>query len=189
MLNKLLIKATFPQVLFYIFSPQLTTNHFRMQWTAMHVPLISGVKELCCCYLAVKSCGFCNLMDYSPLGSSVHGISQARILEWVAIPSPGDLPNPGMEPVSPTLSGRFFTTAPQGKSRILPKHSQVVSPMGRCCSFWYVISRTVDHFHAWHSYNFLRSLLSRFSYFFFSLSLFLAVSLLQLFNVKDNIHT
>ena len=27
---------------------------------------------------------FCNPMDYSPLGSSVHGISQARILEWVA---------------------------------------------------------------------------------------------------------
>ena len=28
---------------------------------------------------------FCNPVDYSPLGSSVHGISQARILEWVAI--------------------------------------------------------------------------------------------------------
>ena len=27
----------------------------------------------------------CNAMDYSPLGSSVHGISQARILEWDAI--------------------------------------------------------------------------------------------------------
>ena len=29
----------------------------------------------------------CNLMDYNPPGSSVHGISQARILEWVAISS------------------------------------------------------------------------------------------------------
>ena len=38
-------------------------------------------------------------MDYSPPGSSVHGILQARILEWVACPSPGDLPNPGIEPV------------------------------------------------------------------------------------------
>ena len=43
---------------------------------------------------------FCDLMDYSPPGSSVHGISQARILEWVAFPSPGDLPYPGIEPVS-----------------------------------------------------------------------------------------
>ena len=30
----------------------------------------------------------CNPMDYSPSGSSVHGILQARILEWVAMPSP-----------------------------------------------------------------------------------------------------
>ena len=29
---------------------------------------------------------FCNPMDYSPLGSSAHGIHQARILEWVAMP-------------------------------------------------------------------------------------------------------
>ena len=34
----------------------------------------------------------------SPRGSSVHGISQARILEWVAMPPPGDLPEPGIEP-------------------------------------------------------------------------------------------
>ena len=36
-------------------------------------------------------------------GSSVNGILQARILEWVAIPSPGDLPDPGIEPRSPAL--------------------------------------------------------------------------------------
>ena len=34
-------------------------------------------------------------MDRSPPGSSVHGILQARILEWVAIPPPGDLPTQG----------------------------------------------------------------------------------------------
>ena len=49
--------------------------------------------------------------------SSVRGISQARILEWVAIPSPGDLPDPGIEPESPALAGRFFTTEPPGKPR------------------------------------------------------------------------
>ena len=37
-------------------------------------------------------------MDCSPPGSSVHGISRGRILEWVAIPLPEDLPNPGIEP-------------------------------------------------------------------------------------------
>ena len=40
-------------------------------------------------------------MDDSLLGSSVHGIFQARILEWVAISSSGDLPDPGTELVSP----------------------------------------------------------------------------------------
>ena len=45
----------------------------------------------------------CNPMDCSLPGSSVHGIFQARILEWVAISSPGDLPDPGIEPRSPTL--------------------------------------------------------------------------------------
>ena len=46
---------------------------------------------------------FCDPMDCSLLGSSVHGIFQARVLEWVAIPSAGDLPDPGMEPESPAL--------------------------------------------------------------------------------------
>ena len=53
-------------------------------------------------------------MDHSPPGSSVHGIFPARILEWVALPSPGDLPDPEMEPESPELAGGFFTTEPPG---------------------------------------------------------------------------
>ena len=55
-------------------------------------------------------------MDCSPPGSSVHEIFQASILEWVATSFPGDLPDPGMEPVSPVLAGGFFTTEPHGKA-------------------------------------------------------------------------
>ena len=43
---------------------------------------------------------------------------KARILEWIAFPTPGDLPDPGMKAVSPVssaLAGGFFTTAPPGK--------------------------------------------------------------------------
>ena len=57
-------------------------------------------------------------VDWSPPGSSVHGISQARIPEWVAIPYPGDLPNLGIEPTSlefPVLADEFFIAAPPGK--------------------------------------------------------------------------
>ena len=42
----------------------------------------------------------CNHIDCSWSGSSVHGILQARILEWVGCPPPGDLPNPGIKPSS-----------------------------------------------------------------------------------------
>jgi len=51
-------------------------------------------------------------MKFSPPCSSVHGISQARILEWVAIFFLGDLPNPGIEPVPLALAVRLFTTEP-----------------------------------------------------------------------------
>ena len=53
-------------------------------------------------------------MDYSLPGYSVHGIFQARVLEWVAIPSPGDLPNPGIEPRSPVLQSDSLPVAPPG---------------------------------------------------------------------------
>ena len=36
-------------------------------------------------------------LDHSAPDSSIHGISQARILEWVPFSSPGDLPDPGIK--------------------------------------------------------------------------------------------
>ena len=57
----------------------------------------------------------CDPMDCSPPGSSAHGILQARILEWIAIPSPGDLFNPGIEHGSPALQADSLLSEPQGK--------------------------------------------------------------------------
>ena len=54
----------------------------------------------------------CDPMDHSLPGSSVHGILQARIVEWVAIHSSRDLPAPEIKPeslTSPALAGGFFT--------------------------------------------------------------------------------
>ena len=68
-----------------------------------------------CGYVHTQSCpSLCNHMDCTLPGSSYHGIFQARILEWVAIPPPGHLPDPGIEPVSlksPALAGKFFTAS------------------------------------------------------------------------------
>jgi len=56
-------------------------------------------------------------MDCSLPGSSVQGILQARILEWVAIPFPEDLPNPGIEPMSPELQVDSLLPEPPGKEK------------------------------------------------------------------------
>ena len=53
-------------------------------------------------------------MDYSPPGSSVHGILQARIWSGLLFPSPGGLPDPGIEPMSSALAGGFFAIEPPG---------------------------------------------------------------------------
>ena len=85
---------------------------------------------VCVCVRSVaQSCStLCNPMDYSPPGSSVHGVLQARILSMgfsrkeyqSVLPSPtsGDLPNPRIKPVSsvsPVLAGGFFITESPGK--------------------------------------------------------------------------
>ena len=49
----------------------------------------------------------------APSGSSVHGILQARILEWIAIPFSRDLHNPGIEPGSPALHEDSLPFEPQ----------------------------------------------------------------------------
>ena len=70
-------------------------------------------------YACAWSCPtLCNPVDCSPPGSSVHGISQARILEWVAITYSRGSSSPWTESVylvSPALAGIFFTTVPPGK--------------------------------------------------------------------------
>ena len=61
---------------------------------------------------------FCNPMGYSLPGSSVHGILQVRILEWVAIAFSRGSYWPRVEPSSPAssaLAGGFFTTEPLWK--------------------------------------------------------------------------
>ena len=61
-------------------------------------------------------------MDHSLPGSSVHEISLARILDWVAISFSEDIPDPGIEPMSPALEGGFFTTEPPGKALFPDTH-------------------------------------------------------------------
>ena len=52
---------------------------------------------------------------YSPAGSSVHGISQARILQWVAISFSRDLPDTGIKPASLGWQADSLPSEPPGK--------------------------------------------------------------------------
>ena len=67
-----------------------------------------------CVLVAQSGLTLCNPMDCSPPGSSFRGILQARILKWVAFPSPGDLPHPGMELRSPALQMDCLPLSHQG---------------------------------------------------------------------------
>ena len=67
----------------------------------------SSVMSLLSLYMCVcqslSHATLCDPTDYSPPGSSVHGIFQAKILKWVSFPSPRDVPDPGIKPRSPAL--------------------------------------------------------------------------------------
>ena len=70
-------------------------------------------------YLLAQLClTLCNLTDCSPSGSSVHGISQTRILEWIAISSSRGSSRPRDQTRTSCIScigGRFITTEAPGK--------------------------------------------------------------------------
>ena len=66
--------------------------------------------ELLCCVSFAIPWTVCSLPD-----SFVHGILQARMLEWVASPVSEDLFHPGIKATSPALAREFFTTEPPGK--------------------------------------------------------------------------
>ena len=79
--------------------------------------------KLCLCVslcVQTQSClTLCDPMDCSMPGFSVLGIFQEGILEWVAISFlhiPGDLPNPGIKPRSPSLTGVYFTPSTTKRS-------------------------------------------------------------------------
>ena len=89
----------------------LQLQWFKLEINARMLYMQAGSFQLCP--------ALCNSMNYSPPGSSVHGILQARILQWVAMPSSrGSSPprDPTHDSCGSCNAGRFFTTEPLGKS-------------------------------------------------------------------------
>ena len=73
--------------------------------------------SVCVCVLVVQSCPtLYDPTNYSPPGFSVHGIPQARILEWIATPFSRGSRRPRDRTLVSCISGRFFTVWATGKS-------------------------------------------------------------------------
>ena len=63
--------------------------------------------------LSCFSCGWLFVTSWTVAHKALLsiGFSRQEYRSWLPFPPPGDLPNPGMEPTSPALAGRFFTTS------------------------------------------------------------------------------
>ena len=82
----------------------------------------------CMCLVAQLCPVLCNPMDCSPPGPSIHGdsadkntgVEKKKKEYWSGLPflHPGDLPNPGIEPWSPTLQADSLPSEPLGKSTL-----------------------------------------------------------------------
>ena len=75
-------------------------SHFLQKIIIGHIRLFLRqvwVKGVCVCVCVLSPVPLCSPMDGSPPGSSVHGIFQARILEWVTISYSRGLPDPEIE--------------------------------------------------------------------------------------------
>ena len=80
---------------------------------------MSSLKCVCVCVCArvcSRSVGSYTLQTHelNPPGSSILGVSQARILGWVALPPPGDLSHLGIKPTYPTFSVFLKDSLPLG---------------------------------------------------------------------------
>ena len=85
-------------------------------WVTMYflIFLFPSIYNICCCLVAKACLTLCSLMDCSLPGSSVHGISQARILEWVAFSFTMESSRSRDWTGISCTAGRIFTLSHQG---------------------------------------------------------------------------
>ena len=83
---------------------------------------------VCVCVCLLQShLTLCNPLDCSPPSSSVHGISRQAYWSRLPCSPPGDVPNPGIKPVSPmssALAGGFFTISATWEDQVKVRKAQ-----------------------------------------------------------------
>ena len=95
-------------------------GHLESLWVLTPSSKDASDSVICCCCLVANSyLTLCDPVHCSPPGSSIHGILQARTLEWVAISFSRGSSWSRITPASPALAGRFFITEPLGNAGTL----------------------------------------------------------------------
>ena len=90
-----------------------------LEHSYMKICKVRWGSNMCSCSVTKSCLALCNPMDCTLPGFSVHGISQARIPEWVAISfSRLIFLTQALNPMSSALAGGFFTTKPPGKPNV-----------------------------------------------------------------------
>ena len=103
------------------------------------------------CSQSLQSClTLCDLMDCGPLGSSVHGILQAGIPEWVTMPFSMESYNPGVELATPALQADSLLLIHQGSPFILMLSHLISNVKIQCLC--YVINNE-EYFYFNHKIN------------------------------------
>ena len=83
----------------------------------MCINAICDYMHCCCCCLVTELCPtLVNPWTAAHQAPLSMGLFTQEYWSWLPFPSPRDLPDPGFEATPPTLTGRFFTTEPPGKS-------------------------------------------------------------------------
>ena len=104
----------------------------------MSVSLYYFCPKICVrvCSVALWCLTLCDHKDCTLPVSSVHGIFQARILEWIVISFSEDLPDPGIAPGSPALREDSLLSEPPGKPQACREHLDLMS------SLWCLVYNT-----------------------------------------------
>ena len=128
-------KLLAPEKVSFSLSKTAVTYHHREVLSHQKVKVSVKVK-------AIQSCPtFCCPMDFA-----VHRTLQARILEWVAFPSSGDLPNPGIDPMSPTWQVDSSPAEVQGKPALMTNSSFAKNLSRNVCKHYLYTGLNTEYF-------------------------------------------
>ena len=97
---------------------------------------------VCGCCVVSKSCQFfCDPMDCTHQAPLSIGFPRQEYLSGLSIPSPEDLSDPGIKPVSPALAGGFLATEPPGRPNMMyiytHTHIHTYAHMNICLKTFY----------------------------------------------------